>query len=757
MGLFALMVAVVVVLALVTMWTGRSLIDVLQIRWLQGCQLEAWIVSAFLGTGLWILGFGWCSYLGFNAREARWPLFVGAAFLPLAARWRGTSLFPLPKLGFAHRLVLIAILLAIALTLLPLLAGRCINPFNDTVCYVSLSRWLQDHPFSLQTAPDPEQPLTSLVYFYQFAHLRMGSTFLLALLQAWLPRLDPLYLYEAEMAWGMALNVGGIYLLARWAFHLPRLVSAAAALYAALSCNLLLVSIRHGFQPQTFGTAYLSLMLALLSRYRVGAYWNRGNAMVVGILVAAFLSIYSELFPLLALVGAGYLGLTLWRAYRRSQVKPFVLFTGQTLLAMGIAGNIEWIRAYHGVLFQLTACVGWHSPWTIPVYWSVALGVKAPLEEFDLHLGRLGVPAVIAATAAFGLGMLRSIRDRRTYIAGMALVLFVLLAVYFHGWAVDPFTHEIGHTWSLYKLCKWSFPLLLVVQFAGLDWIRKQVPKLGWTVLLPAVLGFIISLPREWNNARDDNATMMHYAQSPDPVKAWKRLNRRLDELGARNVFFIRSSQLSPHYNHFSAYFLYPRPMLNGWKDTWLEGSPATAPPLTYDAGTQVVMWGDPPFEAPLERLPGGLTRLDTARPYIVDVENPTWGVERYPDGEGRTWIGPKPAIFHVWSPRAGTVLLTANLTSGPANPETLVRHLSVRTADRPGSDMTFSGSGQVRIPIEIHAGASTIVIECSDTPTAADPEVHRFLTYLSQAKIQFVRSSEIAGLSSNAGLRPLH
>jgi hypothetical protein len=143
MVLFLELLGVVFGLALATTLTGRALVGICGVSWLQRTTPESLIASATLGTGIWILGFGWASYLGLPARPAAILVLAGTGVLLglVASRGRLGWLWPplRPGLLFA---VLLPCVLSPVLYLLPVLRFNGFPWANDATLYLWAGDWL---------------------------------------------------------------------------------------------------------------------------------------------------------------------------------------------------------------------------------------------------------------------------------------------------------------------------------------------------------------------------------------------------------------------------------------------------------------------------------------------------------------------------------------------------------------------------------------------------------------------------------------
>jgi hypothetical protein len=582
--------------------TGWAIGELAHVRALRGRRLEAWIGRAFLGAGCWVLFFGLLSHLGASVRGCRAPLAwmmlagVVCALLLNRSRWR------IRRPGAIVIVFAIACQLSLLLANWPLVHCAAVWPFNDTLAYCSISHWLQDHGFGSAVAIDPDLPATRFVNEFQVRHWRMGSTFLLALVQGY-TGLDPLLAFPIVTGWGMLLNLGGIFLLARWGLRLNRWMAVGASVCAAAALNPLYTSIHQGFQPQLFGTAYLLAALSVLCRARRPAFWSPGNALFLAAITATLVSVYSEMTPILAIVALAY---SCWMLARSSDRRRWLPFAGWTVLFLALLGNLEWYRAACAVNTAVGVAVGYRISWSDFEYLGFALG-QLHFHHRDPHVQSRLIVIVIAGMLLM-LGMARAIRERRFVLPTIGLFVCIGMALWFRFGAVDPRTGEIGHHWSLFKVAKWAFPLLLVFQFAGLAILLRRWRLRPSLALLPALfaLGMSYTYHREYNQWAGH--AMRDLTGSANPTEDWRRLREELDRRGIATIYLEHPGCMR-QVHVLMPNALYPRRFVNGWKGSELEEIRSTdgaVPPRT------AVLAIGPGLG---ESLPGNVTLVNTLPP----------------------------------------------------------------------------------------------------------------------------------------------
>jgi hypothetical protein len=732
------LLGVVATLALGTTLTGRLLCAVWGVTWLRRLTPENFAAAALLGTGTWILLFSACTYLGLTAP---WAACVLACFLALlltllAVRRRWDWLRPPPP-SWATLGLGAACGLAVFVAFLPLLVGNCVSLMHDAFTYICISEWLQAHGFGTPCAQDPTQTAFIQVWFYQTSWWRIGAIFFLALTQALFPVLRAGELYQAVIAWGVVLNVCGVYLLGRWCLRLSRPFATTAAVVLAGTANPLYSGALNGYLPQTYGLAFLALILVLLARLRAGVCWGAGTASLLGLASAALISVYNEMAPLLAVLALAYLVHGLWQTRHRPTRQRFWRFSGIALCSFLLLSNYECYRTVRALPLRLQCTDGRPVPWPTAEFWAFAQGVKPEYVRMDA----VGItPLCILTTIGFLVG-LKQLAGRRQAL-WMALVLGVLgvLAAYYHFLVRDPWGAPAGHSWNQFKLSQWAFPLVLVVQYAG--W--QSLLRPGWLrrLALPLLClsGFPYAACAHYEKAVIDTTAVQRLTDSVRPFKAWRSLRRRVEALHPKNIYYVPPGELWP--GTFLSYVLYPRHFVNDFNcPGHMDAGAMTGPGPTGE--TLCLRWGELPFEEPRERLPGGLCVLGADRPVIIGFENPNMAAVRSPEGMYHSWIGSARAKLSIWSPRVGLARLTFPTFPGPSKPESPCRVLRVSQADGTTEDFKLEGATTAAIPVLLPAGVSHLEMCCPDTPSKTyywAPDVpYQMLIMLSQPRLEYV------------------
>jgi hypothetical protein len=752
MSAFLELLGLTALLGVVATLCGRMVAIALQASLVRRPGPESVLMSAFLGTAFLMLSYGWGSYLGLAARACLVVVVVLLSMLTafVAGRRLLGEVFRLPRPGWYAGVLAVAMGARAATYLLPVGLGGCYFPYCDSGQYIAIAEWLQSHGFGTAPSPDPHQPVHSLIHLIQYLNHRMGPMFLLALLRAALPFCVTAELFPVVMAWGTALNVAGIFVLARWGLGVPRLFAAVGTVGVAVAFTSLNFSSAGGFLCQVYGTAALAFGLALLARLLAPANWRPGNAALCGLSWAALLTTYSELAPMLALAAIAAGGWALRRA-RRHQRGRWACFTGLVLLAVLLFGNIENVRAVRSVLHLLTMPAGSPIPWTNSQFGKFALGFY-PLHLFALTdpVPRRYLIGAVLAGMAFLLGLLRTFRYRQALPLAVAFCVFAGMVMVYRLGVRDPWTGAVGHTWRLFKLGKWVFTLVAALEVAGLWLLLRRWP---WPRLAGVLVGAGLvwtAVPMQLDEARHIAAVVERVGGPDARFHSLRQLLQRIDARAPRRLYYV-SEPSGPWPRCLAGYLLNPRPFANGWtgsvgfQDEWL----AHDLPEAFEPGTLFFQHGTPPFEPPLERLPFNYSILDGMRPLLFRVENSN-GVEG-PPGAAFTWVGMAPVVLFAFSPRDGPAALSFTIRAGPCLPETTRR--SLRVTDESGSahDATVEAvrGTMVTFPVTLTRGINRLELRCLDQPTAVYPTDPRVL--LVRVEAGCVRAAEAvrAGLSA--------
>jgi hypothetical protein len=673
MSTFFAAAGLLTVVALGTVLTGRILGGFLGVPLLRRFTPEGAAASAATGTAFWALVSGWCSYAGLAAPASLViiALVVAVAAASLLAVRRHPWLRPQGGVcAWAAWLGILA--MAAVLTLLPLALHQFFNPCNDTLNYCTIAEVLQDRGVGLTPPSEPAEPAADSISLFHQCHVenwRLGAMYLLALVQAFVPGSTALEVFPVVMAWGVLLNVGSVYCLVRWAWRLPRGLALLAPILLVDRINPLLYSAHYGFLSQVYGTATLTFALALLGRLRPRSRRRWAMGALLGLVVASMLSLYSEMAPVLVIAVAAHLIWQVMRKQHETSRQAWLRLSAFTLVVVAILANVEMLRAVRALQVQTQAITGTPKDGSALRYWSFALGCT----RFDAP-PQTRWHAITVATACVLLGLLLVLRRRQLGL-GSSFAVLAALAVFFHWFVRDPWTGELGHSWSQFKLCKWAYPLLVSAQAGGAAWLLRRLPRAAVLVFVAGVFMLTGSWKHQVRLSDDGDTYGRQLLLCDRPLAELRALRQQRAGLPGRPVRVIHDND-GPLWPHgLAKYLLFGEPCL-------IPERTSTEASQGYVAGVDYIMLGCPPFEEPMERLPCGVCRLDASRPLV-------FAAVYSPAAEGL----PQRAVLSVWSPDERQVILAWKLV--PETPDPAAQGtLALDVTDARGHTQRWSGAG---------------------------------------------------------------
>ncbi len=698
--------------------SGRLAGAALRLRPLAGPTLESWALAAFAGTALWWLPYGWAHYLGATGRCA--PL---AALLPsvgfLALAWyRGRLACLVPPRRWQTLGLTGVVAGLMTLVLLPTFLYDCSPVCNDACTYLGLAEWLQHHSFGNAATLSASEPLGAYAYDFHSRGVHMGASFFHALVTALVPGRGPIDTYLPVLAWGTALNVLGIFLLARWAGRQPLAVALATAVLVGVMFNPLHSSVSWGFFHQMFGTAALAASLAVAARIAGRPRRLRvADALTLALCAAAVLSAYSELAPaLLAALAALTLRLG-WCAARDGSTTRLVVFL--TLLAAGLLllGNIELVRIprlARGLL--ATNGVGCEQHWDAWHFWAFGMGTFAtfllcPAQQFS----RI---ATVAATTLLVLGLARLARRGTAVPLVAALAAFALLACHYGLMASDPWTGQRGHSWNLFKLAKYGFPLVAAVQGVGLGAVARRLPLRG--AALPGLCAGVacVAVPFHVEMARTWSGILRTVTSSSRPLHELRELTSVLAAQKPGLLFEVAlPGPCEDIWMQRLALVAYgSRPSLANFPRILgtFSGPPIEACPLPPARDTLCLTHLPVLPGGNCRRLPCAYKILPADQPVIItltDVQQLGVG----PDGGASFGLGRGPASVWIWSSRPCRAQLRA--LSSPSSPGQAPEEpcLCMATCAEEMLPVSPIEDGRLVIPLRLAGGLTRIVLSIKE------------------------------------------
>ncbi len=610
-----------------------------------------------------------------------------------------------------------SVLVASLLSALPIAVGNSFQAANDTFTYVAISEYLQKYGFGVPAALDPLQPLLSQVVLYQQLGFRMGAIFLLSSMQSIVPQgARAVEVYPSAVALGVASNVLAVYLLGRWTLGLSARASLAAPAVMALAPNSVQAAAAHGFLPQTFGTAAFYWALALVSR--MPDEWRSSKWLVacVGVSWAFLASVYSELLPVLGLVIALSSLLGLVHARFGGAPGPNVRALAGAAPIFVLAANYELVRAARAIPTQLGAVVGWDVRWPALDFAAFAVGAFPGSAEIALFPSNRAVWLLTVGLVALGVvGLLSSLREAPLRHAVGAVVVLLAMAAYFAFIARNPWTGNLGNSWSLYKVLGWLYPMILVLEVSGLSALCTRIRRVSVTAQVMLIASVVVvSLPLQLRLAGLRADVLARLTRTEYPVASLLSLRETMLQRGYATVGVVapESGEVWPKLLY--AYFLAPLPVVSDWTGSGymaLLGNSATEVARAAGLSLSYLAVGVPPSGADWM---AGTRPIQDAAVLSVSGRN---GVEEE-GGQSFIWLGGGPVEVEMWARKRCEATLKFGVKPGPSRPDTAERNLRVTLPSGVVRSLSFSGADVVTIDTQLAEGRQVVAVEDIDQPS---------------------------------------
>ena len=298
----------------------------------------------------------------------------------------------------------------------------------------------------------------------------------------------------------------------------------------------------------------------------------------------------------------------------------------------------------------------------------------------------------------------------------------------------DPWKHRLGHTWDVFKLCQWSYPVALLLAALGLRaLVRRTRPEARLVVSSLALLAPLSLAPAHWAWSERLGLTMREVLPAERPLEELPSLKRRLQTLPPGTLLVVgRPANVNRWLSAYTGLLAYPRAIVGDWADSASTsnhpdgGAPLYEQTLTRWTDPRVVpiVAGFEPFQVDgVEDIGGGYARLSRlTRPLVVHVVDPaglsredTSGRPLFSIGRGRTKVV-------VFSPTTAAVELRISLRPYPGRPGTRLlvfqaagdySHRAVRLASEgaPVAAVPLGGETTLRIPLALPLGLSTVIL----------------------------------------------
>jgi hypothetical protein len=351
------------------------------------------------------------------------------------------------------------------------------------------------------------------------------------------------------------------------------------------------------------------------------------------------------------------------------------------------------------------------------------LWTREPLDSWAeaLRSGHLWLSPLYAALAALGFSRIAR-RPRASGLAASAVVLGLGIA-YFALMAPDPWTGQVGHTWNIFKLVQWAYPLVLIAELQGLVTLaahrdfRRLIPCLAF---IPLGL-----LPLQWSLAGVLGSPLEAFVGAPRPLDQWPKLRRAFSALPPGELLAAdRIEDTSQQLPIYLGLLAYPRRLTGDWTGSlWI----APDPERRFEQ-----LWAtlarDPHQKEPVPVLPlvtglggflaEGVDRLggqigivrDGSRPQMLAILTPS---DDALGPGGCVWVGRARTRALFFSPQNVAGVLEMDAIPGPG-----ARGLGQRLiVDTPAAafEVLIDQYSRIRVPIRLQTGVNHSEIRFPD------------------------------------------
>jgi hypothetical protein len=567
-------------LSLATVFVGRLVIGALDGHLLRRFTPVNAAGSAIVGTMSIVVVFSWLTTAGWPAPRIVIAVLGLSIGLLLLCITRGTLDVLRPRPGSPRWLGLLGpLLLAATLSFLPLIGSGDFNVGNDTFTYCALSQWLQDRGITSVDALEPASMMGGLPRVYS-GGLRLGASYLLAWLQAAVHSPLSVLVYPAASAWSFMLVMAALAICLRSLFRLPGAwISGGLLAFAALPHSGYWAH-HNGFLSQPLGLAGLLFGIALASRTLQRREQTLSAALLIGLVTAFLLTVYVPVLPFFGAAAAYTTGFILYRARQQGRLWSALRFVAASLLSFALLGFCDLAALFRGLPTLASHPAGYHIALQGLTELAFSMGALALYAHAALVIER--TPLLLswwAAVVACGLalwGAVLGVPGRARSLL-VVLGLFAASGAYFSAWARDPWTQLAGNTWSVFKLVQWVYPLLFLLQCAGLFALRRRarwvvpavallVGSLAWQhrLWMRAEVGNTIERIAESDHRRGSGiATSAGGASSFSQLTSMQETLRRLP---AGTLYLAgRADDRIYWLGPYLGLLAYPRPLLSDW------------------------------------------------------------------------------------------------------------------------------------------------------------------------------------------------
>lgn len=448
------------------------------------------LIGPIIGYAIISLATAYLNYAGFGTDMVSMPLFLCLIVLSLGAIVYHRHHITLKALSSKFLVtVLLFGLVNAAIVLAPTVLARAPSLFNDNTIYISISQYVRGQSYSSLAQPKTA-PWEQYTWENQVNHFRMGSKFFVAFFASVFDAPHTLWVYPSILGLLAILVFNAIsilYLSLRKTKDASQFELSFILFFCLAAINLNSSIITQGFLCQTFGLILLITLGALFYECM-----NRKTYYVtIALLFAALVLTYHEITIFYLAASGGYLLYTYFFK-KHDDKKVYLYFLLAHLLAL-ILSPIATKELLLGIMssYHLNG-VGWHISDSFITYIQSIFGQDA--HKFSSSL--LFLPgSFVPLLFIYFIVRKNFIQSTKNILRFLIIwsMPFLMGLILYRFFKVDPFTHELGHTWNIFKIVNWSYWIIpcmtgfATYAFFKVGHIHKVIAFMGIVLLTPSI------------------------------------------------------------------------------------------------------------------------------------------------------------------------------------------------------------------------------------------------------------------------------
>jgi len=493
------------------------------------------------------------------------------------------SFFKIKKSGAFRALCYGAFCTVAGLSFLaPLFAFGGYNTHNDTFTYLAHSNWLQLYSFGTTLSHKEVTPVSSQIFIYQALGLRMGGSYLLALIQSiyglnWSFLAYPILAIVCLGATCLSMGLVAYSSLMK----IPIFYRYILLLLPSLSLGGIVFSTNVGFIPQGLGICLgasgiflIGYSINIISENILSKIDLFRLSTLTSLLLTGSVFAYTE-FAIFLAVAIILTFSWIYFKYKFSKIN-LILYLIFLICEIVLLLNVEIIRVIPGLIVQSTAVVGSGVSWPFYGYVAHAFGIHggawdvmqwsqvSDSYKYNQYFGVSLLLLIIVLLVTQFKSIFIKINNGLLFPSIVMLALLFFGFIYFRYFSISPLDGFQGKTWSQFKLSDWAHPFVGIFLLIALIGIQSKFPKIFNAILTACVFALILATC--WWGVQRTKPAMDEYSGTKNQFKLMLGFREKVLELCPNNSAiyfdFLDSQQ---KIRQLAAYYLQDRNLKSNW------------------------------------------------------------------------------------------------------------------------------------------------------------------------------------------------